>query len=211
MFNGIIRNLGRVKKIEGDEKLKIITFSCPDFLYNKKVGDSIAVDGACLTIKEIKGNIFSAEIMPETMTHTNINDYNTDTIVNLEQPLKVGDFLDGHYVSGHVDYAGQIKNISKSGSALDLCVFSPSKFHKYFAVKGSVAVNGVSLTISKLHPDSLTVSLIPETAKNTNLGTLSPQDKVNIEIDIISRYLDSLLNNKEQEITYEFLRERNFI
>lgn len=211
MFNGVIRNLGRIKKVEGDNDLKTIEILCPGFPDNKKTGDSIAVDGACLTIKTIETDSFTAEIMPETTSRTIINDYSAGQTVNLEQPLKVGNFLDGHYVSGHVDYAAPVKKIDKSGSAIDLTVFIPAQFRKYFAIKGSVAVNGVSLTVSKVETDSFTVSLIPETQKNTNLGSLKVNDKVNIEIDIFSRYLESLLNNKEQEITYEFLRERNFI
>ncbi len=211
MFNGIIRDTGHIEKIEGDEKLKTIAISCPNFLKKKKTGDSIAVDGACLTVKHIDGDIFFAEIMPETMAKTIVNNYKAGDIVNLEQPLKIGDFLDGHYVSGHVDFTAQIMQTIKSGSAIDLTIKIPAEFKKYFALKGSVTVNGVSLTISQLQTDSFIVSLIPQTAQNTNLGKLLKNNFVNIEIDIFSRYLESLLNNKEQQITYEFLRERNFI
>ncbi len=211
MFNGVIRNLGQIEKIEGTADLKVMKISCPDFLKNKQNGDSIAVDGTCLTVKKIEGDSFLAEIMPETMARTIVDYYSPGDMVNLEQPLKVGDFLDGHYVSGHVDYAARVKKINKSGSALDITAFIPAQFKKYIAIKGSVAVNGVSLTVSKVGTDSFTVSLIPQTQKNTNLGGLKEKDTVNIEIDIFSRYLESLLNNKEKEITYEFLRERNFI
>lgn len=195
MFTGIIRKTGKIRSIENGKGLKIMTVE--GSFAGKKIGDSIAVDGCCFTITSCTKNLFTVEAMPETTRRTVINQYVKGTIVNLENPLKIGDSLDGHFVQGHIDFVGTVKEFKKDGNAKTVTISFPQKFGKYFALKGSVTVNGVSLTVSKIHKTAFEVSLIPQTLKTTNLGSLKKNDNVNIEIDVIARYLDSLINSKQ--------------
>lgn len=211
MFTGIIRSKGVITDIQGDTDLKVLKISAPGFIENKKIGDSIAVDGACLTVKSIDKDIFTVEIMPETMMKTTVNLYIKDATVNLEDSLKMGDTIEGHFVSGHVDFTGEVVKIITGKSTVDLIISIPEEFYKFFAIKGSVTVNGVSLTISGLIEGQFKVSVIPETIKNTNLGNIKKNTRVNVEVDMISRYLNSLLESKERQISHDFLKERGFI
>lgn len=211
MFNGIIRSNGVIKNVSGNKDLTNleITFSGHDDEFKK--GDSIAVDGVCLTIKEIQDDSFTVEVMPETLQRTIIDSYKEGTKVNLELPLKIGERLDGHFTGGHIDYVGSVKEVVKLKKSANLIIDIPPVYRKYFAIKGSVAVNGVSLTIGGLDSGTFTVCIIPQTLNETNLGNLKKDDKVNIETDMFARYIDSLLESKENQISYAFLKERNFI
>jgi len=210
MFTGIIRGIGTIKKIERDGQVIKLTIDS-SLATEKNKGDSISVDGVCLTITSKTDVSFTVDVIPESISRTIINTYKEGTKVNLENPLKYGDHLDGHMVSGHIDYVGKVIKVDKRDGETVLTVNIPEAMTKYFAVKGSVTVNGVSLTISNLSHTTFSVSLIPETLSNTNLDTLKGDNTVNIEIDLISRYLESLLNNKEKEVTYDFLKERGFL
>lgn len=211
MFTGIIRKTGEITKISSENRIKEIEIACPKLSNCNTAGDSIAIDGVCLTITKLTDTGFCAQIMPETLTKTIIGNYSLGTVINIEEPLTLGGKLDGHLVSGHVDYTGTIINIQNQGSDKDIEISFPPEMSKYLALKGSITVNGASLTISKLNFESFIVSLIPETLNNTNLGLSKIHDKVNIEIDLISRYLESLLKEKEKTTEYDFLKERGFI
>lgn len=211
MFTGLIRHKGTVKSLNSKNSSIELEISCPEIIKDKQVGDSIAVDGACLTISELTQDGFKAQVMNETLEKTIIGIYKEGTLTNLESPLKIGDTLDGHMVQGHTDFAGEVKSIGTKGADKEIEISFPPEMAKYFALKGSVTVNGVSLTISYLNTKSYTVSLIPETLTSTNLGSLKKGDKVNIEVDLISRYLDRLLDAKEKTTEYEFLQERGFL
>jgi riboflavin synthase len=207
MFTGIIQSTGIVKNLTKNGKVLLLEIeTIPSILKNKKVGDSIAVDGVCVSITDFSKGRFSAEIMSETQNKTIIKNYKKGDTVNLENPLKIGDTLDGHFVQGHVDFVG---SVIKVGEEIEIRI--PEEMNKFFALKGSVTINGVSLTISDLSNSSFTVSLIPTTLQKTNLDVLKKGDNVNIEVDILSRYLESLLNQKEKEISRDFLKERGFI
>lgn len=210
MFTGIIRTAGTIKKIDQDKNplaLEIITSLARD----KKKGDSIAVDGVCLTVTSILDDVITVDVVQETLNRTIIKNYREGSVVNLENPLKYGDSMDGHMVSGHVDYVSKIINMEMNPGEIILSAGIPANMTKYFAMKGSVTINGVSLTISNLNHTAFSVSLIPETLSNTNLGKLQKNDEINIEIDMIGRYLEALLNNKEKEVSYDFLKERGFL
>ncbi|MBU0668009.1 riboflavin synthase [Patescibacteria group bacterium] len=207
MFTGIIREIATISEITQKENGIIELKIESSLARNKKKGDSIAVDGACLTITSPGQNIFTVEAIPETINKTNIKSYKPGTGVNLETPLKIGDGLDGHFVSGHIDFCAEVSSTENNL----LIITVPPEMRKYFALKGSVAINGVSLTISHLDKETFGVSLIPTTLEKTNLGLLKKEDPVNIEIDLIARYLDSLLSGKEKEVSYDFLKDRGFL
>jgi riboflavin synthase len=194
MFTGIIRQTGKIQKIETRNGLKILTVKIyPNKKESQKrslkIGDSIAIDGCCLTITSCTKNLFIVDAMPETLNKTIIPQYKKGTVVNLENPLKIGDSLDGHFVQGHIDFTGTVMKVEKEGDSKKITISIPKPMRKYFALKGSVTVNGVSLTISKVTADSFQVALIPQTLKTTNLNSLKKTDKANIEIDVLARYV----------------------
>ena len=206
MFTGIIQEIGTIRKIS--KKGEVLTMEIGASIQKeKKNGESISIDGTCFTLIETSDKTFTVEAMPETQEITIIKNYERGTRVNLEPSMKVGSSLDGHFVSGHVDF---ISKVLKTQDGIITVTIPPDK-RKFFALKGSVTINGVSLTISDITQDSLSVSLIPATLEKTNLSTLNEGESVNMEIDLISRYLDSLLQGKEKEASYEFLKERGFL
>lgn len=211
MFTGIIQEKGRIvnmSKTDISAMLKIAAGSCVSSL---KTGSSIAVDGACLSVVGVGKNFFIVELISETLRCTIAKHYKKGMQVHLEPSLRIGSTLDGHIVTGHVDFTGVVKKVLNEGDSLLLTIAFPSDRAKFFAIKGSVAVNGVSLTISNLKKDAFEVALIPQTLSQTNLGFLQKGSMVNVEIDLVSRYLDQLLQDKARQTTYEFLQERGFL
>lgn len=195
MFSGIVEKTGIIKKIENREGKIYFTIVVKNFLRDVKIGSSISCDGVCLTVvKKTKDN-FDVELMPETLNITKFADSKIGDLINLEKSLKVSDRLDGHFVMGHIDGVGTIKKIIKDGEYTNLIIKIPRQLIKYLAYKGSASINGVSLTVSGVGKLWFKVSLITHTLKITNLSKLKTGDKVNIEIDMLSRYLKNLLDN----------------
>jgi len=211
MFTGIIKEIGIITNIKKSGKNSIFTIRTKSILNNKKVGQSIAVNGACSTITKIAKNTFEFTAMPETLKRTNLKTLKKSSEVNLEDSLKLNEDIDGHLIQGHVDTEGEVTGLTKLKGRVILTIKYPKEIAKYLAFKGSISINGVSLTISDLTGEDFSVDLIPHTLKNTNLSSLKKKDKVNLEIDMIARYLKRLLDAKEKEFTYDFLKERGFI
>lgn len=193
MFSGIVEKMGRLEKIETKQGKIYFTIRSGGFLRGVKIGSSIACDGVCLTVIKITNGRFTVELMPETLRLTKFSQSQTGDRVNLEKSLKVGDTIGGHFVMGHVDAVGLVKQIVNQGPDVSLVIKAPKKIIKYLAYKGSVSLNGVSLTIGQSGRDWFKVYLIGHTLKITNLGKLLVGDKVNLEVDTIARYLESLL------------------
>lgn len=208
MFTGIIEEVGTVTKLEQKEQILALTISAPKTASKLAPGDSIAIDGACFTTISTTTDAFTVEAIPETQQRTIIKNYREDTKVNLEPTLTLQKGISGHLVQGHVDGVGKAKAINEKQ---ELEIEFPAELSKFIAFKGSITVNGVSLTVSKLMESSFQVSLIPFTLKETNLGKLTSGDEVNLEIDLIARYLEHMVQEKEGEAKYHFLRERNLI
>lgn len=195
MFTGIIKSVGTVEEVSKNLlKIKHDLEVTP--------GDSIAINGVCLTVNDDG----AFDVMDETLKCSNLGELQVEGKVNLEPALEFNGKLDGHLVVGHVDFVGEVL---ESGSTLKITF--PTEYSKYFAMKGSVTINGVSLTISGLSEDWLEVSLVDFTLKNTNLGELKAGDKVNIEVDLIARYVERMLEGREGQTKFEWLKERNFI
>lgn len=195
MFTGIVEKTGKLKKKENKNGKIYFQIEVLNFLSDLKIGDSVSCDGVCLTIIKKNKNCFTVELMPETLKITKFSTAKIGDDINLEKSLKIGDRLDGHYVMGHADGVGMIKKIEKDGKYTNLIIAIPKKLFKYMARKGSVSVNGVSLTIASSGKLWLKVCLISHTLKITNFKNLKVNDLVNIEADIIARYLDSLNTN----------------
>lgn len=220
MFTGIIEEIGIVKSV----KSKVITIEANKIFDDLKLGDSVAVNGTCLTISSFSNKIFNADITTETLSRTNLGDLKSGFKVNLERALTLNGRLGGHIVSGHIDGVGIIKNISKSENDIILKIEVSANLMKYIIEKGSVAVDGISLTVAKVdsNKNNFSVAIIPHTLKETVLYYKKAGDKVNIENDIIGKYVEKLLsfndfnfnnetnNKKNSNINMEFLIKNGF-
>lgn len=190
MFTGIIEKIGIIKSIEQNGSNLIFQITAPNTCY--KLGQSIAINGTCLTAIKFNQEDFWVEAIPETLSLTNLGTLKVGEIVNLENSLRTGDSLDGHFVLGHIDFKTTVQAINPDGESKRIWFNLPNNYAKYIAKKGSVCINGVSLTISDVKADAWEVCLIPYTLEHTNLGKLVPNSAVNIEIDILARYLEKL-------------------
>jgi riboflavin synthase len=187
MFSGIVEELGRVKGISRRGKNILLSIEASKVLEDSSIGESIAVNGCCLTIVKKEENALSFEVMSETAKVTNLGALRISDKVNLERSLKVGDRLSGHFVLGHVDCLGIIRSKGYWQDNLVFQVSVPGQFFKYILSKGSVSLDGISLTIGGKSPGLFSVYIIPHTLKNTTLGFKGPSDKVNIEFDILAK------------------------
>jgi riboflavin synthase len=195
MFTGLIADLGRVSALERDAagaKLEIDTRLAQEL----STGDSIAVDGICLTATEVREGGFGAEAMLETLARSSLGALTVGAQVNLELPLRASDRLGGHVVQGHVDGTGVVNEIREEGFARVIAIAIDPELERYLVEKGSVAVQGVSLTVSALRDGGIEVSLIPETLQRTNLGAATQGTLVNIEVDILAKHVERLLQTK---------------
>lgn len=220
MFTGIIEEMGIVKSI----KSKVITIEANKIFDDLKLGDSVSVNGTCLTVSSFSNKIFNADITSETLSRTNLGDLKSGFKVNLERALTLNGRFGGHIVSGHIDGVGIIKNISKKSEDIELVIEVPTNLMKYIIEKGSVAVDGISLTVAKVdnNKNNFSVAIIPHTLKETVLYYKKAGDKVNIENDIIGKYVERLLsfndfnfnnetnNKKNSNINMEFLIKNGF-
>ncbi|MBM3131929.1 MAG: riboflavin synthase [Chloroflexi bacterium] len=206
MFTGIVEEVGRVKS-GGRGRL---TISARKVLEGTKLGDSIAVNGACLTVVEMTDGAFSIEVMPETERRTSLGSLRPGDPVNLERALAVGARLGGHFVQGHVDGTGKVLSLAPEGSAVLMRVSAPPPVMRYIVEKGFIAVEGISLTVVHRDADSFTVSLVGFTREHTTLSAKRSGDPVNLEADIIAKYVEQLANPGKSGLTAEFLREHGF-
>jgi riboflavin synthase len=198
MFTGIIQSKGSIKEIFSSSdgaRLKINTNALD--LSDTNVGDSIAVDGVCLTVTELTESSFTADVSNETLTCTTFSALKQGKNVNLERSLRVNQGIDGHLVSGHVDGIGAVNSIEKDGDSVRIKIEVQGDIIKYIAKKGSICINGVSLTVNSVENNFFDVNIVPHTLSATTLGDLSLQSNVNIEIDQIARYVERLLSQNE--------------
>lgn len=218
MFTGIIEEIGIIRNIvKGSRSIKL-TITAKKVLENTNLGDSIAVNGVCLTVTALGKDGFTADVMPESMSKTNMGRLKPGDRVNLERALTLSSRLGGHIVSGHIDGVGDIINMEKDDNAVRVTLTSVPKVMKYIVSEGSVALDGVSLTVAHLGDNDFTVSLIPHTAQVTTLLDKKVGDKLNIENDVVGKYVERLLNfsdkdkavEKNSAISLKFLRENGF-
>jgi riboflavin synthase len=205
MFTGIVQELGEVAAIKryGDAARLTIRGSTR-YTRDAELGESIAVNGVCLTVTEILDGTFTADVMGETLDRSGLGELTEGAPVNLERSVRLADRLGGHLVQGHVDATGTVVSRTPAGHWDQVRISLPGQISRYVVEKGSIAVDGVSLTVSALSPPGATpqwleVSLIPETLKRTTLGTRSPGDTVNLEVDVIAKYVERLLGGQNPE------------
>lgn len=211
IFTGIIEEIGRLADIKKEKDLYTLKISCKKVLEGTKRGDSIATNGVCLTVTELGHDYYKAEVMVETINSTNFKTLSAGEALNLERALSPAKRLDGHIVQGHVDGVGEIINILKRGHEIVYRIKFDSDSFKYIAEKGSIALDGISLTVSRVGENYFEVSIIPTTIADTNLASKNLGEKINIETDIIGRYVYNFVNTKEtSKITKNFLLENGF-
>lgn len=192
MFTGLIEDLGEVTVVDVSDQGAVVTVATR-LATELGLGDSIAVNGVCLTATEVDDRAFSAEMMNETLDASSLGGIEPGDRVNLERPLAVGDRLDGHIVQGHVDGVGEVAEVREDGFSRVVRVALPPGFARYVVHKGSIAIDGVSLTVSATDGDWLEVSLIPETLERTTLGSAAAGRRVNLEADVLAKHVERLL------------------
>lgn len=207
MFTGIIEEIGEISSITKST----ITIKSKTVLEDAKLGDSIAVNGVCLTIVNLKKDEFTANVSEETFKITNFSELKSGDFVNLERALTLNSRLGGHIVTGHIDTVGEIASIIDKNEFYDLSVKFDKNFENYVVKKGSITINGISLTIADINNNTVSVAIIPHTFNNTILKTLKSKDSVNIEFDILAKYVEKNLSTKNNSITMNFLEENGFV
>lgn len=212
MFTGIIEEIGKVKALQKSQTSVALEIQADKVLEGTQVGDSIATNGVCLTVTSLSGDSFTADVMPETVRRTSLAQLKVGSGVNLERALTLQTRLGGHIVSGHIDGTGVIVQRKRDDNALWLWISCKEEMMRYIIEKGSVTLQGVSLTVAKVTKDSFAVSLIPHTQGATTLHEMSVGDAVNIENDMIAKYVEKLMtssssqNEKNTEATLNFYR-----
>ena len=191
MFNGIIKNKGKVAKIIKEKKNIVIFIKSNLSFKNDEIGSSIACSGACLTLDKFHKKTAQFFISKETLNKTNFKNIKKNDVVNLEKSLVYGERVSGHFVQGHVDATSLVKNINIIGKSWEIYFTLPKKFNKFIVNKGSITINGVSLTVAKVKRNSFMISVIPKTLKLTNLIHLKKGDIVNLEFDILGKYTNN--------------------
>ena len=224
MFTGLVAELGSVERLAEGEGTCCLSVRARKVLGGLKVGDSVAVNGVCLTVTDLRSNGFTADVMPETVGRTTMHGLRPGDRVNLERALRLADGLDGHIVQGHVEGVGTVTKVRPEGNALVYTIAAPAELTPYIVEKGSVTVDGVSLTVIQAGDTEFGVSLIPHTAAQTTLGYKKPGDTVNLETDILARYIGRFLSRrfgspvgtaedgsrKDDGLTMDFLRRNGF-
>lgn len=214
MFTGLVEEIGVIKKVDTSGNSAVIEIEAKKVLEKVKYGDSIATNGVCLTVVKYTDDSFTVDVMPESIRLTNLKDISKGTEVNLERALRLGDRLGGHMVSGHIDGMGKIASVKQEDNATWLEIETSGDVLKYVIYKGSIAIDGTSLTVAELGDRSFKVSIIPTTKDETTLLRKKLGDTVNLECDMIGKYVERLLSYREErpksKIDIEFLRENGF-
>ncbi len=216
MFTGIIEAIGRIKKIEpvsGDSRLHVEVGSLD--MSDVQLGDSIAVNGVCLTVIKFSDDYFAADVSNETIKLTSLNSLDVGSDVNLEKALLPTTRLGGHLVSGHVDGLGEVLSIKEESRSIQIIIRAPAELKHYIAMKGSICVDGISLTVNKIDNTDFELNIVPHTQQQTVIKHYQSGTKVNLEVDLIARYLERLLLKDEQSVntgvTLEKLAKAGFV
>ncbi len=214
MFTGIIEELGKVKAIKRGAKEFVIEIGAPKLTPELQIGDSVAVNGVCLTATTKSVSGFTVDVMPETVVKTDLEELARGETVNLERAMTLSSRLGGHMVSGHVDAVGAITSKTVQQNALLIRIEAPASVTRFLIERGSIAVDGISLTVMEYGAAYVTVSIIPHTAKMTTLGFKGPGDRVNLEADLIGKYVEKFINKKDGDkspgLTVDKLRDMGF-
>ena len=215
MFTGIVEELGQIAAIQKGSQSAVIRIQCEKVLEGTQIGDSIAVNGVCLTVTTMDSDGYTADVMAETLNRSSLGALKPGSRVNLERAMAADGRFGGHIVAGHIDGTGTVETISKDETAVWYTIGADASILRYIVEKGSITIDGISLTVAKVTDKDFSVSIIPHTQANTVLADRKVGDIVNLETDIIGKYVEKLLQpkepvKKESKITMEFLAEHGF-
>lgn len=217
MFTGIIEEVGILEEFSTGNGFGVMQIKCNEVLKETRIGDSIATNGVCLTVKEKSDNYFKAEVMGETLAKSNLGNLKVGDRLNLERALRLSDRLGGHIVSGHIDGVGTIVSIQEESNGTWFTISAPEEVLRYIIYKGSIGIDGISLTVAYVDEEVFKVSVIPHTLDNTILPYKKVNSKVNLECDLVGKYVEKLFGRKDEKeeteksnITMEFLRNNGF-
>lgn len=216
MFTGLVEEIGNIKAITKSTKAAKITIKASKVLEGVSLGDSISTNGVCLTVTEFNSNYFTVDVMAETMRRSNLKNLSIGDEINLERALRLGDRLGGHIVSGHIDGVGSISKYEEEDNAVWITIETPPELLRYIIEKGSIAIDGVSLTVAYVDDVCFKVSIIPHTKDATTLLRKKIGDVVNLECDMVGKYIEKLIAPKEEtkvkkDIDIDFLAENGFM
>jgi riboflavin synthase len=208
MFTGITEQVGRIESLQSHTGGGVLRIHIPaatdptaSVAQGMKLGDSISVNGCCLTVTKFDADHFSADLSGETLRRTNFGEKKSGDFVNLERPLAAGARLGGHFMQGHVDGIGRVTRLTPEGESWWLSVRVPETLRRYVAEKGSIAIDGISLTVAKWHDGIVDIAIIPFTHQHTNVHAMAPNDAVNVETDILAKYVESLMKPENSKTT----------
>lgn len=210
MFTGIVEEMGTVRRLTKTPGRCELELTASKVLEGTKIGDSIAVNGVCLTVISMNADGFTADVMPETLRRSNLGTLKPGAMVNLERAMAADGRFGGHIVAGHIDGTGKIQFMQPEGNAVLVTISAAPELLRYVVEKGSIAIDGISLTVAKVTHSDFTVSLIPHTGEETTLLKHRPGEIVNLETDIIGKYVEKLMQPKSGGVTVELLRENGF-
>ncbi len=218
LFTGIVEEVGETRGIKKEEKSSILSIKANKVIEDVKLGHSICTNGVCLTVTNIYGNIFDADVMAETLRRSNLGELKVGSKVNLERALSAKGRFGGHIVSGHIDGVGKIVSLEKEDNAIWVTIEAKENILQYIVEKGSIAIDGISLTVAYVDDKVFKVSIIPHTGKETILLSKTSEDTVNLECDVIGKYVEKLLTfqsgkkvEKKDSINEDFLKENGFL
>lgn len=216
MFTGIVEEMGTIAGIQKGAKSAVLTIQAEKVFSDIHIGDSIALNGVCLTVTSFSGNTYTADVMNETLRRSSLGSLTIGSKVNLERAMAANGRFGGHIVSGHIDGTGTITKVKKDDNAIWYTIAAEENLMKYIVEKGSIAIDGISLTVAKRSDMDFAISMIPHTAKETVLSQKKPGDIVNLENDIVGKYIEQLMHcekkeeKKESRLTKEFLLQAGF-
>jgi len=218
LFTGIVEEVGEIRGIKKGEKSSILSIKANKVIEDVKLGHSICTNGVCLTVTNLYGNIFDADVMAETLRRSNLGELKVGSKVNLERALSAKGRFGGHIVSGHIDGVGKIVSLEKEDNAIWVTIEAKENILQYIVEKGSIAIDGISLTVAYVDDKVFKVSVIPHTGKETILLSKTSEDTVNLECDVIGKYVEKLLTfqsgkkvEKKDSINEDFLKENGFL
>jgi len=211
MFTGIIEEIGSIKKIDRKGQGLQLMISCQEILEDMKIGDSISTNGVCLTVTSLGSDYYTTDVMPETVKLSTFSRMRTGESVNLERALALGDRFGGHMVSGHIDGTGEIIRKVKDSNATRLLIRCSEDMLRYTVIKGSITIDGISLTVASITNCEFEVSIIPQTKEDTTLLSKALGDYINIENDIVAKYIEKFTSTNKETITTDFLSKNGFM
>lgn len=209
MFTGIIEETGSIRAVQRGAKSAVLTVEAKTILEDVHIGDSIATNGVCLTVTSVRGDCFTADVMNETLRRSSLGDLTRGSRVNLERAMAANGRFGGHIVSGHIDGTGTVVSVRRDDIAVWYTIRTTPQLMRYIVEKGSIAIDGISLTVATVETDRFSVSIIPHTAQETTLGEKQPGATVNLENDVIGKYVEKLMQ-KDSGVTLEFLAQNGF-